>query len=121
MSGAAATVPTVPGASIREAGPGQYRLHGAMTMATVTGLRSEGLQLFARGQGAIEVNLGDVQRADSGGLALLVDWLAWARRAQRALRYSALPPALLALARLSDVEQLLLGSGAAPAAEATSP
>jgi phospholipid transport system transporter-binding protein len=120
MSGAAATVPAVPGVSILEAGPGRYRLQGSMTMATVTGLRKEGLQVFARGQGAIEVDLGEVQRADSGGLALLVDWLAWARRARRALRYSALPPALLALARLSDVEQLLLGSGASPAPEAKS-
>ena len=34
-------------ASIREASPGHYRLEGAMTMATVTSLRSEGLRAFA--------------------------------------------------------------------------
>ena len=84
-----------------------------MVMATVVNLRSEGLRAFARGTGAIEVDLANVQRADSGGLALLVDWLAWARRAHRALRYASLPPAVRSLARLSDVEALLVGTDSA--------
>lgn len=100
------------GASIQEAGPGRYRLEGAMTMATVTGLRSEGLRAFERGSGAIEVDLTGVKRADSGGLALLIDWLAWARRARRELSYPSLPPAVRSLARLSDVEALLTGAPA---------
>lgn len=106
---------TANAASIREEAPGRYRLEGAMTMATVVDLRSEGLKAFASGAGAIEVDLKDVQRADSGGLALLIDWLAWARRARRALSYASLPPAVRSLARLSDVEELLTGAhGATP-------
>ena len=97
---------------LREVGGGRYVLEGAVTLATVTGLRSAGLRVFARGQGAIEVDLSGVGRADSGALALLVDWLAWARAAHRVLTFSAPPAALLALARLSDVEDLLLGKGA---------
>jgi phospholipid transport system transporter-binding protein len=99
-------------ARINEAGPGRYRLEGPMTMTTVVALRSEGLRAFERGTGAIEVDLADVQRADSGGLALLIDWLAWARHARRALRYAALPAAIRSLARLSDVEALLTGDDA---------
>jgi ABC-type transporter Mla MlaB component len=99
---------------LRDAGGGRYCLEGAVTVATVTGLRSAGLRAFAHGKGAIEVDLSGVRRADSGALALLVDWLAWARTARRVLKYTALPAALLALARLSDVEDLLLGTGAAP-------
>jgi ABC-type transporter Mla MlaB component len=82
-----------------------------VTLATVTRLRGAGLRKFARGRGAIEVDLSAVGRADSGALALLVDWLAWAQAAHRVLKYSAPPAALLALARLSDVEDLLLGKG----------
>ena len=82
-----------------------------MTMATVTSLRSAGLRAFARGSAAIEVDLGEVDRADSGGLALLIDWLAWARAAHRNMKFSSLSPALLALAKLSNVEDLLLGAG----------
>ena len=110
---------TAAGAKLRAAGHGRYCLEGAVTMATVTELRGAGRQAFARDSGAIEVDLGGVERADSGGLALLVDWLAWARGAQRVLKYSAMPAALLALARLSGVEDLLLGNGAsAPTAGA---
>ena len=96
---------------LRAAGDGRYELGGAMTMATVTNLRSLGLRAFAQGAGAIEVDLREVERADSGGLALLIDWLAWARTAHRAMKFSSLPATLLALARLSDVEDLLLGVG----------
>jgi len=96
---------------LREAGDGRYFLEGAVTVANVAALRSAGLRAFARGHGAIEVDLSSVGRADSGALALLVDWLAWARAAHRELKYSSPPAALLALARLSDVEELLLGTG----------
>ncbi len=95
--------------SLRDDGGGRYALVGAVTLATVTALRARGLQAFGAGTGAIEVNLANVARADSGALALLVDWLAWARAAGRALSYTALPAPLLALARLSDTEDLLAG------------
>jgi ABC-type transporter Mla MlaB component len=98
---------------LRDAGGGRYCLEGAVTVANVTGLRSAGLRAFAHGRGAIEVDLSGVRRADSGALALLIDWLAWARAAKRVLKYSAPPAALLALARVSDVEELLLGTAAA--------
>jgi len=93
----------------RGPGAGQYELHGALTLGTVAGLREQGRETFARSSGPIVVNLGKVERADSGGLALLVDWLAWAQLARRELKFTALPAALLALARVSDVEDLLAG------------
>jgi phospholipid transport system transporter-binding protein len=100
--------------ALRDSGGGRFRLEGEVTLSTVTGLRSAGLRAFARAAGDIEVDLSGVGRADSGALALLVDWLAWARAAHRALKFAALPAALLALARLSDVEDLLLGTGSSP-------
>lgn len=99
------------GGTLRAAGAGRYCLEGVVTMATVTGLRAAGLRAFAQEKGPIEVDLSGVSRADSGALALLIDWLAWARAARRALKFSSLPAALLALAHLSDVEELLLGTG----------
>ena len=95
--------------NLRDEGGGRFALAGAVTLATVTALRIRGMQAFGAGGGAIEVNLAEVARADSGALALLVDWLAWARAAGRELRYTALPAPLLALARLSDTEDLLAG------------
>ena len=113
MAAIADTAPGTTGSAgaLRDAGGGRFRLVGVVNMATVTGLRSAGLRAFAQGKGAIEVDLSGVGRADSGALALLIDWLAWARAARRTLKFSSPPAALLALARLSDVEELLLGAG----------
>lgn len=95
--------------ALRDEGNGRYSLSGALVLGTVAALRERGLRAFSGSAGAIEVDLGAVERADSGALALLVDWLAWARAAGRGMKFTALPAALLALARLSDVEDLLTG------------
>lgn len=89
-------------------GAGRFRLSGAAILPTVTLLRATGLRAFAASAGDIVVDLSAISRVDSAGLALLIDWLAWARAAGRALRFVSPPVALLALARLSDVEALLI-------------
>lgn len=101
-------------AKLSDAGGGRFLISGALTLATVTALRGAGLRAFAQSGGAIDVDLSGVTRADSGALALLIDWLAWARAAGRRMKVSAAPPALLALARLSDVEEFLTGEAPAP-------
>ena len=89
-------------------GAGRFRLSGAATMNTVAALRTAGLQAFATSSGDITLNLAELTRVDSAGLALLIDWLAWARTTSRPLHFAALPEALRALARLSDVEPFLV-------------
>ncbi len=89
-------------------GAGRFRLSGAATVPTVAQLRTAGLQAFGASAGEIVIDLSAISRVDSAGLALLIDWLAWARAAGRVLRFAAPPAALLALARLSDVEALLI-------------
>ena len=97
-------------ATVRDEGDGRYSVAGEMTVASVTRLRSRGLMAFAGGRGPVSLDFGQVTRADSGGLALLVDWLAWAQAAGRAMSFTSLPASILGLARLSDVEDLLLGA-----------
>jgi phospholipid transport system transporter-binding protein len=87
--------------------PGHYRLQAELNFATVTRLRAIGLALFARETGALVIDLSGVSDVDSAGLALLVAWLAWAETRHRSLRYEQLPEPLLALAHLSEVDQLL--------------
>jgi ABC-type transporter Mla MlaB component len=101
-------------ATVKDAGAGRFLLSGTVTMATAARLRAEGLRAFAAQGGDLEIDLSAVVRVDSGSLALLIDWLAWARAKGRAMRFTALPAAMLALARLSDVEALLAGGSAAP-------
>ena len=54
------------------------------------------------------IDLSSVSESDSAGLALLIEWLSVAKQAKRALRYENIPEQIQELARLSDVEPLLL-------------
>jgi phospholipid transport system transporter-binding protein len=59
----------------------------------------------------ILVDCSGVTRADSAGLAVLLEWLAWSRRNTRPILLQSLPATLVAIARISEVDGLL----AAPA------
>ena len=97
--------------------PVRYRVDSELTFATVAALRPLGLAaLAATPGGSLVIELGAVAQADSAGLALLVDWLAAARAAGTSLRFEGLSPALRALARLSDVEDLVAPGASAPGA-----
>ncbi|HEY8510199.1 MAG TPA: STAS domain-containing protein, partial [Steroidobacteraceae bacterium] len=56
---------------------------------------------------SFEVDCSGVGAADSAGLAVLLDWLAFAKSRGRHIHYVGLPEELLALARISEVEDLL--------------
>lgn len=81
---------------------------GQLTFATARGARQLGLTaLRGAGTGAVEIDCGAVGLADSAGLAVLLDWLSAAKGAGQALRYAHLPEDLVALARISEVDELL--------------
>jgi phospholipid transport system transporter-binding protein len=72
----------------------------------VTGLLTDGETAFGS-QAEIDVDLAGVQRADSAGLALLLEWALTARAAGRTVRYRNMPAALASLAGISEVSTLL--------------
>jgi phospholipid transport system transporter-binding protein len=112
LSGAS-TAPAIDGqAAFVEVSTGLYRLEAPLTFATVTGLYHPGLERIAKAGTELEFDLQGVAASDSAGLALLIDWLAEARARQLALRYRQPPEGLLALARLSEVEPLIVPEAA---------
>lgn len=98
--------------SIGEPSSGRVVVKGELTFATARDARQLGL-LVLQGSSAerIVVDCGGVTRGDSAGLAVLLDWLAWGRRRSRAVSLHNLPPSLLAIARISEVDELLTASG----------
>ena len=88
---------------------GVYRLEGPLTLETVPALRSQGIDALQASPAGLTLELSQLPRIDSAGLALLIDWLAAARACGRTLRFTRPPEMLLALARLSEVEPLILG------------
>ena len=83
-------------------------VHGVLTFTTARRARDEGLEKFrtctAR---ACEVDCSGITASDSAGLTVMLDWLAFAKRDGRSLRFVNLPAGLLAIARISDVDGLL--------------
>ncbi len=88
---------------------GHIRLVGELSFETVPGILAQTPRLFsASGEGkAIEIDLQDVSRSDSAGLALLIEWHRLACRLQRPIRFHNVPGQILAFARVSHLEDLL--------------
>ncbi len=96
---------------LRSEGPGQLALSGPLVFSTASELLEVSRGLFA-GSSAVSIDLGGVTKVDSAGLALLLEWLRWGWAEGRTVRFTTLPEKLLAIARLSGVEDMLVtGNG----------
>ncbi len=93
---------------ISEPQSGRVVVTGELTFASARDARQLGLLVLDSSRAErIVVDCSAVTRADSAGLAVLLDWLAWGRRKSRAVSLMNLPAALIAIARISEVDGLL--------------
>jgi phospholipid transport system transporter-binding protein len=92
--------------SLTTTAPGTLGVSGALTFATAaSALEAARAELDRSGQTTLD--LGGVTHADSAGLATLLALLAHARTQGKTLAVTHTPEGLLALARVSGVENLL--------------
>lgn len=82
---------------------GHYRVSGSMTFDTVTELY-EGAELEFEAGGELTLDLDEVTRADSAGLALLLEWARRGRRNNCRLRLKNLPDQLRLLMEVTGLE-----------------
>jgi phospholipid transport system transporter-binding protein len=93
-------------------GASTLRLTGAMTFATAARALPDGLRrLESSGSGDIAIDCSGVVAADSAGLAVLVEWLAWGRQRGRRIELRSVPRSLVDIARISELEELLEPQG----------
>jgi phospholipid transport system transporter-binding protein len=83
------------------------RVIGSLHFTTVSALLPLGVEAIKGGHAAV-IDLAAVTASDSSGLALLVEWLSVAKAAAHVLKYENIPSQLQQLARLSEVEELLV-------------
>ena len=88
-------------------GDARLKASGELSFATAAAALRAGLERMKRG-GVWVVDLAAVTSGDSAGVAVLVEWLAAARQAGGSVRYENVPAQMLAIARISDLEDLLL-------------
>jgi phospholipid transport system transporter-binding protein len=98
----------MPAFRIEPAGEGRLAASGELGFATAAAALPAGLALIGPGQ-AWTIDLAGVTAGDSAGLAVLVEWMSAARARGATVRYAGLPGQILAVARISDLERLLLG------------
>jgi phospholipid transport system transporter-binding protein len=94
-------------ATLDPVGTDRALVKGVLDFATVGALLADGSRAIRDARVAF-IDLSGVTASDSAGLALLLEWLSVARAAKVALRYENVPVQLQQLARLSEVEELLL-------------
>jgi phospholipid transport system transporter-binding protein len=88
--------------------PGRFTLRGALTFANARRARSEGLHALRTSSSRdLEMDCAGIAHSDSAGLAVMLDWMAIMKRQGRPLCFSNLPAGLLAVARISGVEEML--------------
>jgi phospholipid transport system transporter-binding protein len=86
---------------------GGFVLTGELVFDTVPGLLESGRTMFDTPAATIGLDLRRVSRADSAGLALLVEWLRAARRCGKSIVFRNIPGQLLAIAKVSGLDALL--------------
>ena len=85
---------------------GHWLLEGELGFATVPAvLAHPGTDI--RGTADLEVDLKGVTRADSAGLALLLEWLRESEQAGRRIAFVNVPPQLLSIARVCGLDEIL--------------
>ncbi|HXQ64876.1 MAG TPA: STAS domain-containing protein [Steroidobacteraceae bacterium] len=87
---------------------GHFRLGGVLNFDTARAVLDKGTAAFGEQQ-RVSLALSGITHADSAGLAVLLTWIGRARRAGRAISYTALPVQLSRIARVCGVESLLGG------------
>jgi phospholipid transport system transporter-binding protein len=80
---------------------------GDLTFDQVTGLYEQAASLLGPGNTIREIDLSEVSRVDSAGLALLLEWQAAARGRNTPLKITRAPADLLSLAQLCEAQELL--------------
>lgn len=93
-------------ATLVDNGAGRWLLQGELGFQSVSAvLRDAGTRM--QGEARLEVDLKGVTRADSAGLALLVEWLRESENAGNEIVFINVPDQLLSIARVCGLNEIL--------------
>lgn len=89
---------------IRNQGSGIIAVAGDLTFS---GIAKDTIKSFAflKSANPITLDMNGVANTDSAGLALIIEWIKYARHHQIELKFQNIPEQLLTLAKLSGLEQ----------------
>lgn len=91
--------------SIERVAEDRLAVSGELGFTTATEALKAGQRMI--GSQPCTIDLARVTEGDSAGLAVLIEWIATAEARGARLRYENVPGQILAIARISDVQDLL--------------
>lgn len=83
-----------------------YRISGELTLETARAVMMESENLFDSAA-KLDIDLAQVTRADSAGLALLVTWMRQANQSEKSICFEHVPAQMLAIAKASGLDAIL--------------
>jgi len=92
---------------LNQTADGAFELIGEMSFETAAQILQSSERSFAQ-HAETQVNLSQVSKADSAGLALLLEWKARAKERNAVIRFVAVPDSLLAIAKTTEVSDLIV-------------
>jgi len=102
--------------AIQSLGDGRFLLTGDLDFDDVPQLLSASTSMFTHEGARLVVDLSGVRRTTSVGLALMVEWLRRARHANKSIEFQNVPPQMLAMAKISGLDGILMPPATAPGA-----
>ena len=91
---------------LKNLGEGRFSLSGEMSFHTAAKILQVSEELFEE-HSRIEMDVSGVTKTDSAGLALMLEWITWANHEVKEIRFTGTPEKIDAIARTSEVDDLL--------------
>jgi len=91
---------------IKQVASGEFAVSGELVFEEVVGLLNDSMRFFD-GKSNLLFSLQGVDKTDSAGLALLVEWTRMANKKNQNIYFSDTPKQLLDIARVSGLDNLL--------------
>lgn len=79
---------------------------GTLNFSSIVPLWEASLKLFPK-YNAMEIDLANVVAVNSGGLALILEWIKYAKRSQKIIRFINIPLQLQSIAEVGGIDSLI--------------
>jgi phospholipid transport system transporter-binding protein len=93
-------------AQLKKGDAGKIEVTGALKFGLVSDLLRTSKSFFV-GKAPLVFDLGGVEKTDSAGLALLVEWMVMAKKSGQEISFQRIPKQMLDIAKVSGLDEIL--------------
>ena len=91
---------------LKDLGGGDFEVSGNMSFDTAERILRLSQKAFRQYED-VRVDMSAVEKADSAGLALLLEWMSWARQGIAKIDFVAIPSSVLAIADAAELKDIV--------------